>query len=146
MAAAVGSSGLLLCGGGARLKCGATHDLLLRAAAGELAAELSLAHDEDAVGYLEELRHFRADHQDGGAASGEFIHHFEDFRFGANVYSARGLIEEENACASHQPLGDGHFLLIAATEPARQLLSGRSTNAEARGVIGGDRALGGMVE
>ena len=61
--------------------------------ADELAAKPALAHDEDTIGYFEELRHFGADHQDSRTAASEFIHHLENFGLGAHVDAAGGFIE-----------------------------------------------------
>ncbi len=72
------------------------HNVFLRGGARQLTGELPLAHDQDAIGYLDQLRKLRAHHQDGRTGTGQAIHFFEDFLFCAHVDSARGFVEEKN--------------------------------------------------
>src|SRR5437867_5519583 len=104
------------------LKRGVPHDLFLRGMAGQLARHAALPHDENAIGHLQQLRHFRADHEDGRAGARQLVHQSEDFRFRAYVDAACRLVEEEYAAVAEEPLRDHHFLLIATAQPAYELL------------------------
>ena len=62
----------------------------------------------------------------------QFVHHFENLHLRADVDAARRLVEQEHARAAEQPLGDHHFLLIAAAQPSRQLAAGTATRMRRR--------------
>src|SRR5260370_29447559 len=123
---------MLLGGGRAHFERRATHDLFLRGSAGQFAADSSLAHTQNPVGYLQQFRHLGTDHQDRSAAPSQPIHYLEDFDFRPDVDSASGLVEKKNTRAANQPLGDDNFLLIAAAEPSGPLFRGLRADAQPR--------------
>src|SRR6185503_9244647 len=84
----------------------------------EHAGEASLAEDEDAVGEGEELGHLAGDEEDRSAGVGGFADEAVDLGLGADVDSAGGLVEQQDAGALAHPSGDEELLLVAAGELA----------------------------
>ena len=80
----------------------------------ELAPDLAVAHDQDAVAHADQLLDLRGDHQDAGAVGGEPVDDLVDLVLGADVDAAGRLVEDEQARAAQQPLADHHLLLVAA--------------------------------
>lgn len=71
---------------------------------------------------------------------------FEDVLLGANIDTARGLIEEKDARSAGHPFGDNDFLLISAAQAAGQLARGIAFDAEAQLVVFCDTEFLGFVE
>ena len=88
---------------GLLLNRGEMHDLLLGRPTRQFAREVALPHHQDAVGHLQQLRQFGADHQDGCAGSRKTIHYLEDLHLRADVDAARRLVEQKTLAprASH---------------------------------------------
>ena len=117
------------------------HDLLLGGGAREFGNDGAVAHDEDAVGDLEELGEFGADHENGGAVAGKLVHEGEDFGFGGDVDAARGFVEEEDLRIAEKPLGDDNLLLVAAAEASDGLVDGGGADTETSAEAFGDDML-----
>ena len=96
----------------------------------QLAGDAALAHDEDAVAHVEDLRQLRRDHQDRHAVGGELVHQAVDLGFGADVDAARRLVHDQDLRVQRQPLGDDDLLLIAAGEVEHLLLDRRRAHAQ----------------
>ena len=94
------------------------------------------AHDEDAVGDLQEFGQFGADHQDGGARAGQFVHQLRRLpswrRCRCRAW-ARRRDTRDAPRTSHLAMHD--LLLIAPAEPAGQLARRTSLQAQAAGLI-----------
>ena len=90
--------------------------------ASNAAADLAVAHDQDAVAHPDQLLDLRGDHQDAGAFGGQAVDDLVDLVLGADVDAARRLVEDEQARAAQQPLADHDLLLVAAREVLDQRL------------------------
>ena len=96
------------CVGGA--SGGQVHDRFLgQVGSRELAGELALVHDQDAVAHAEDFFQVAGDHQDGDALLGELVHEGVDFALGADVDAARRLVEDEQRAASGSAIWRGRL-------------------------------------
>lgn len=111
----------------------------------ELGRDPSLAHDEDAIGDLQELLQLRADHEDGVSGSRQLVHEMKNLRLGRNVDAAGGFVKENDTRAGQHPLGDDHLLLIAAAELARRWRLFRPSTSTAPPAVGSHCPLAGVV-
>ena len=114
---------MLLSSGRADLKRRVAHNLLLRCAAWQFAADPSLPHHQNAVRHLQQLTHFGTHHQDRRPGTRQLVHHLEDLDLGAHIDTARRLVKQENARGRDQPLRDRDLLLVSAAQSPGQLPS-----------------------
>jgi len=93
------------------------HDLLLAGVAGiEHPSLPPLAHDEDPIAHGEHFGKLRGDHHDSGTACRQPVDDLIDLDLAADINSASGLIEQQHARRSCEPLGEHYFLLVAPGE------------------------------
>lgn len=92
-------------------------------------AELTAAHDGDAVADPEKFGQVAADDQNrfgfyafGSIALGERVDELINLGLGADIDASGRLIEQQNIDVGMQEPGDGYFLLVAAAEVADGLL------------------------
>src|ERR1700722_20891705 len=106
------------------------HHLLLGRAAWQLANDVALSHDDNAIADANDLRKVGGNHQDRPAPVSEVAHYLVDRRLGGDVYSARRLAEHKNLGIAGEPAGDNDLLLVAAREPSRLLLEARGSHVQ----------------
>ncbi len=122
------------------------HDLFLSCPAGEFACEPAFAHDENAVGHLNQFGKLGTHHEDSSAGTNEPVHFFEYFLLGADVDAAGRFIEQEDARAPSDPFGDDDLLLIAAAETAGKLRDGAATDTKPVAKVFGKSGLFSFLE
>src|SRR5205823_2319311 len=104
--------------------------LLARLFTGEFATDAPLTHDENPVRHPKDLRKLARNHQDRYALPHQPAHQRVDFRLRAHVDATRRFVQDENARAGSEPLGDDNLLLIAAREALHFLLDAGGAHAE----------------
>ena len=80
--------------------------------------DAALMHDRDAVGNADHLFHVGGDHQHRDAGIGQAAHQPVDLRLGADVDTARRLVEDHHLGRHGEPLAEHDLLLVAARQRA----------------------------
>ena len=92
--------------------------------------QASFVHDGDAIAEVQDLLHVAADHQDGHALARQAAQQPVDFRLGADVDAARGLVDDQHLRPERQPLRQHHLLLVAAAQGRGPDLDRRSLDLQ----------------
>ena len=88
----------------------------------EAAADLAVAHDQDAVAHADQLLDLRGDHQDAGAARRPAVDDLVDLVLAPTSMPRVGSSRMKTRGAAQQPFADDDLLLVAA----RQVLDQRA--------------------
>jgi hypothetical protein len=72
------------------------HHVLLGRAARQLAGDVALSHDDNAIADANDLGEIGGNHQGRATSFGKVAHDFVDRCFRGDVYSARRFAEHEN--------------------------------------------------
>src|SRR3982074_2261385 len=94
---------------------GLAHRVIL-VAVRQLAHDRVVAHDQDAVGQADDLRHVARDQQDRLAIGGEVPDELVQRVLRLDVDPDRGLVDDQDLDFGRQPFGDADLLLVAARE------------------------------
>jgi len=92
-------------------------DFFLRPLIGcELALDLALGQDENAVAQRHEFNQFAGDDHDRLGCTRQVAQQLVDDVLGGDINPARWLIEQQNGAVPREPARDDHFLLVAAAQ------------------------------
>src|SRR3954451_7986698 len=115
---------------------GEGHDLLLTErrcrVAPDLPGDMSRAHHDDAVADADDLGQVGRNDENRGARLREIVDDRIDLGLGADIDTARRLVEDQDFRADREQPRQQYFLLVAAGEPAGGNTDIRSTDAEPR--------------
>ena len=101
--------------------------LLAEVGALDLAGDLPVGEDHDAVADAEQLGQVGGDDDDALALRRQLPEQRVDFVLGADVDAARRLVEDQHLGLAEEPLGEDDLLLVAAGEIAHPLVDGRAS-------------------
>ncbi len=97
------------------------HGFLAQFLAAQLASQLPLVHDQNAIAHAEDFFQIAGNHQNGDAFGGEVVHQRVDFAARADIHAASRFVKDHDARLAGQPLGEDDLLLIAAGQQADDL-------------------------
>ena len=85
-------------------------------ACGERLDDASAIDHHDLIAEIHQFRNFRGVEQHRAAGIGVAADQVIDFRLGADIDSARRIVQQQDPAIRQEPFGDSNFLLISAAE------------------------------